>query len=133
MDLTYFSLDNGIENRDTVQCRPQFHRRQRIDTVLVETPGVGYRPARLHLIFEAVAYKKLWQVARITYFQPLLESEMDKIIGMARYKESTTGDFVLLNRITRSCYMVPFFSSSGYFYLNNLAAGCTDLYLRCGL
>ena len=65
MDINYLSIDNGIEHRDIIRCRPTFHRRVHFDTVLVQTPD-GYRPACLHLIFEAVAYGKQWQVAWVT-------------------------------------------------------------------
>jgi hypothetical protein len=132
MDINYFSMDNGIEHRDIIRCRPTFHRRVRFDTVLVQTPD-GYRPARLHLIFEAVAYGKQWQVARVTYFTRIPPSEMDKIIAMNRYQEEIEGEFIFLGTIIRSCYLTPISSSPGYYYLNNLAAGCTDLYLRCPL
>jgi hypothetical protein len=132
MDILYFSMDNGIENRDIIRCHPSFHRRLRFDTVLVQTTN-GYQPARLHLLFEANAYKKAWKIALVTYFTRIPPSDMDKIIGMNRYQEGTEGELIFLGSIIRSCYLTPIFSTPGYFYLNNLAAGCTDLYLRCAL
>jgi hypothetical protein len=66
-------------------------------------------------------------------FTRIPPSEMDKIIAMNRYQEEIEGEFILLGTIIRSCYLTPISSSPGYYYLNNLAAGCTDLYLRCPL
>lgn len=134
MDINYISMDSGLKHRDIIRCVPKCHGRSRFDTVLVNT-DVGYQPARLHLIFEAVAYGRQWQVALVTYFARNPPSTVDKLIGMNRYQEEVKGEFIFLSAIIRACYLTPTFTSTspGYFYLNNLAAGCSDLYLRCPL
>lgn len=134
VDITYFSKDNGLENRDIIQCRPMFHNRKRFDNVLVQTPGKA-RPARLHLVFEVTAYGARWQMARVTYYTALPVSLTDQVIGMRRYREERFGEFIFLGAIIRSCYLTPIFdheySCTGDSYLNPLASGCSDLYLRC--
>lgn len=129
-DVTFTSLDSLYEQRSIIQCRPQFFSRTRFDTVLVNTDG-NPRPARLHLIFEATAYGRQWQLARISYFTALPRQQVDKVIDMQRYREEETGEFIFLGAIIRSCYMTPAFGNPGEYFLNPFIAGCTDLYLRC--
>jgi hypothetical protein len=89
-----------------------------------------YRPARLHLVFEVAAYGVQWQLARVTYFSTLPSVAIDRIIGMRRYHEEETGEFIHLASIIRSCYMTPVFTEPRKFYLNDLVAGDVDLFLR---
>jgi hypothetical protein len=125
-------MDNGFETKDIIRSNPQCYNRVRFDTVLVQTLD-GYTPARLRLVFEVNAYNRTWQLALVTYFSRVPTRAMDRTVGMARYEEQEQGEFIQLGSIIRSCYLTPIFSTPREFYLNNLVAGCTDLYLRCAL
>jgi hypothetical protein len=47
-------------------------------------------------------------------------------------EEETSGEFILLDSIVRSCYLTPVSTESNNrtYYLNDLVAGDLDLYLR---
>ena len=126
-------MDDGIATPDIIHCNPRCYHRVRFDTILVDIGQGWYRPARLHLVFELTVYQLRWQLARVTYFTQLKTRREDRIIGMDRYEEERCGEFIFLDSILRSCYMQPDPRSPGYFYLNNLATGSTDLYLHCRL
>lgn len=117
-----------MEHNDIIRCDPKCYGYTRFDTILVQTSN-GPRPARLHLIFETVAYKKVWQLARVTYFTMIETTVHDRTIGMAKYEEECNGEFIFLNSIIRSCYMTPVGSSQNIFYLNNLVCGDTDIFI----
>ncbi|KIM20907.1 hypothetical protein M408DRAFT_29979 [Serendipita vermifera MAFF 305830] len=128
---SYFSMDDCLQYRDLIHCNPSFHKRPRFDTVLIQV-GNSFRPARLHLVFTVNAYKVHWQLARVTYFTELPSSAIDRDIGMRRYEEEPNGEFIHLASIIRSCYMSPIFADTQgrQFYLNDLAGGNVDLFLR---
>jgi len=126
---SYISLDDRLTHQENIRCSPSFHSRSRFDTVLVQV-GDSFRPARLHLVFEVNAYDVNWQLARVTYFSGLPSHAIDRTIGMHRYEEESTAEFIHLASIIRSCYMTPIFTLSRQFYLNDLIAGDVDLFLR---
>jgi hypothetical protein len=126
---TYYSLDDRLPHRDYIRCTPEFYGRERFDTILVDVGG-SFRPARLHLVFNVTAYDVVWQLARVTYFTALPSTPIDRVIGMKRYEEQESGEFIHLASIIRSCYMTPIFSEPREFYMNDLAAGDVDLFLR---
>jgi hypothetical protein len=74
--------------------------------------------------------KKIWQLARVTYFTAIKPpNAADRATGMCRYEEESSGEFISLNTIVRSCYMCPIQSTCPTFYLNDLIAADVDLYL----
>jgi hypothetical protein len=83
---SFYSLDNGIEMVNIVRSSPRCYGYVRFDTVLIQTAS-GYQPARLHLVFETLAYQK--QLARVTYFTRVESIKIDRTIGMVRYQEDT--------------------------------------------
>jgi len=126
---SYTSLDDRLTHQENIRCSPSFHSRSRFDTVLVQD-GNSFRPARLHLVFEASDCGVDWQLARVTYFSALPSRTIDRIIGMHRYEEESMAEFIHLVSIIRSCYMTPIFTQPRQFYLNDLVAGDFDLFLR---
>jgi hypothetical protein len=125
----FYSLDNGFENKDIIRSNPSCYGRIRFDTVLIDTND-GPRPARIHLLLQLEAYERRWQLAYVTYFTRIESRKIDRVIGMKRYQEEKSGEFIFIHSIIRSCYMSPTSTSDGYFYLNDLISGCTDIYLR---
>ncbi|PVF94153.1 hypothetical protein CPB86DRAFT_766272 [Serendipita vermifera] len=125
----YYSCDNGTPCVDLIRCSPNFFHKIRFDTVLVQV-SEGTQPARLHLIFRIEAYNQIWELAFVTFFTLLPQSPIDKVIGMNRYQEAMIGEFISLDAVIRSCYMVPIDQGIRQFYLNPLAAADLDLFLR---
>jgi hypothetical protein len=127
---SYYSKDDGSHHSDLIRSNPWCYEQVRFDTVLVQVAH-ELRPARLHLVFTVETEKKVWQLARVTYFTAIRPAvAVDRAIGMCRYEEEQRGEFITLNCIVRSCYMCPIYASQGHFYLNDLIAGDVDLYLR---
>jgi len=77
-------------------------------------------------------YGKQYSIAFVTYFTQAVVSKRDKAIRMNCYEEEHSGEFIFMESVVRSCYLTQDFSIPGRYFLNNLIAGCSDLYFRCG-
>jgi hypothetical protein len=125
----YHSADHGLVEADLIRCNPRAYGVERFDTVLIDA-GNKSQVAKLHLIFEIEAFKRRWQIARVTYFRPTSSIQADSVIGQQRFSAQNMGEFVHLASIIRSCYLSPVYDGMPDFYLNDMAAGDTDLYCR---
>jgi hypothetical protein len=126
---TYPSMDTGFAIKEHIRCNPSAYGQMRFDTVMVQTE-TNFAYARLLLIFEVAAFKRKWQLARVTYFRPTSAS-VDSVIGQSRIAEQDRGEFIFLGSVMRSCHILPAFEGGDReFYVNDLVAGDTDLYLR---
>jgi hypothetical protein len=104
------------------------YREIRFDSVLVQATE-QLKVAKLLLVFEISAFHQIWQMAQVQYFRPTLAPTTDSIIGQSRLASQDWGEFILLSLIVRSCHLIPVHDIPGDYYLNDLAAGDTDLYL----
>jgi hypothetical protein len=125
----YHSADHGLIERDLIRCNPMAYGVERFDTVLIDA-GDHSQVAKLHLIFEIEAFERLWQLARVTYFRPTSSVQADRVLGQKRFAAQNVGEFIHLASIVRSCYLSPVYDGTQDFYLNDMAAGDTDLYCR---
>ena len=126
---TYYSKDDGLLRSDPIRCNSSAYREVRFDTVLVQATE-QLKVAKLMLIFEVSAFHRTWQMARVQYFRPTSAPTVDSIIGQSRLASQDRGEFILLSSIVRSCHLIPVQDIPGDYYLNDLAAGDTDLYLH---
>lgn len=127
---SYYSMDDGLLRMDPIRCNPSAYNSVRFDTILVQAQG-GMEVAKLLLMFEVSAFHRIWQIARVQYFRYTSAPTVDEIIGQSRYASQDKGEFILLSSIIRSCHLVPIHDVPGDYYLNDLVAGDTDMYLRC--
>jgi hypothetical protein len=125
---TYYSKDDGLLRSDLIPCNSLAYREVWFDTVLVQATE-QLEVAKLLLIFEVSAFWQIWQMAQVQYFRPTSTPTTDSIIGQSRLASQDQGEFILLSSIVRSCHLIPVQDIPGNYYLNDLAAGDTDLYL----
>ena len=126
--VTFVSEDDWQPHTDILRCNSNVHGVDRSDCVMVNTEdGICY--ARLHLMFTCQAFGQEWKVALVTYFDEVKSAKKAPCgIGMSQVKESSTGDFIIVESIIRGAYLSPDAQNEGYFFVNDLIDG--DIFLR---
>ncbi|KIJ54948.1 hypothetical protein M422DRAFT_153273 [Sphaerobolus stellatus SS14] len=127
--LSYRSVEDWQEKRDTLRCNPDFHGKPRYDCVVINTNPVTF--GRILALFSSYGpgpAKMRHDIALIRKLQPSSWKPKTEWDGSKVFEEKDV-DFFLLKYFIRGCHFIPTFDGSGKrFYLNDLVDG--DAFLR---